>query len=248
MWYIMVVTKMITTATGSIVNITGAVWEVLNMDTKEYLQILRNEIHSTVFATLDEKGRPHTRVIDIMLVDDDSLYFITAKGKAFYDELTGQKFAAISGMTGGEGSDIAHASIEKKAISVRGYVKDIGPEKLDEVFEKNPYMAEIYPDENSRTALTVFRMSDGEGEFFDLSTKPITRESFILGNGLDGKKNLQEHGYFITDKCRGCRMCYSKCPQKCIDMSSIPFVIKQENCLHCGNCMSVCPFGAVEKR
>ena len=71
---------------------------------------------------------------------------------------------------------------------------------------------------------------------------------FILGNGLDGKKNLQEHGYFITDKCRGCRMCYSKCPQKCIDMSSIPFVIKQENCLHCGNCMSVCPFGAVEKR
>ncbi len=225
-----------------------AVCEVLNMDTKEYLQILRNEIHSTVFATVDEKGRPHTRVIDIMLADDDSLYFITAKGKAFYDELIKQKFVAISGMAGGEDCDVAHASMEKKAISVRGHVEEIGSEKLDEVFEKNPYMAEIYPDENSRTALTVFRISDGEGEFFDLSTKPITRESFILGNGIDGKKTLKEYGYIITEKCRGCRICYSKCPQKCIDMSNKPFVIQQEHCLHCGNCMSVCPFGAVEKR
>lgn len=54
------------------------------MAAKEYLQILKNEIHSTVFATLDKNGHPHTRVIDIMLVDNDSLYFITAKGKVFY--------------------------------------------------------------------------------------------------------------------------------------------------------------------
>ncbi|WP_338032048.1 4Fe-4S binding protein [Clostridium diolis] len=25
-------------------------------------------------------------------------------------------------------------------------------------------------------------------------------------------------------------------------------VIKQENCLHCGNCIEVCQFGAVERR
>lgn len=155
------------------------------METKDYLQILRNEIHSTVFATIDEKGRPHTRVIDIMLVGDDSLYFITAKGKVFYEELKKQKFVAISGMAGGEGCDAAHATMKKKSISIRGTVTEIGAEKVDEVFEQNPYMAEIYPDEKSRTVLTVFQLTDGEGEYFDLSTKPITSVSFILGKGLD---------------------------------------------------------------
>lgn len=218
------------------------------MEVKEYLQILRDEIHSTVFATLDENGRPHTRVIDIMLADDDSLYFITARGKAFYEELIRQQFVAISGMTGGEGCDITHATLEKKSISIRGKVTEIGADKIGEVFEKNPYMAEIYPDENARTALTVFRLADGEGEYFDLSTKPITRAFFVLGNGFDGDQKGSGHGYFITGQCRGCKFCYSKCPQKCIDLSQKPLVIKQENCLHCGTCMSVCPFGAIEKR
>ncbi|WP_310601560.1 DUF362 domain-containing protein [Anaerosporobacter sp.] len=59
---------------------------------------------------------------------------------------------------------------------------------------------------------------------------------------------MKSSGFYITKRCHGCRICYSKCPQKCIDLSVKPLVIQQENCLHCGNCMSVCPFGAVEKR
>ena len=46
------------------------------METAEILRILREEIHSAVFATVDEQGLPATRVIDIMLTDEDSLYFI----------------------------------------------------------------------------------------------------------------------------------------------------------------------------
>lgn len=57
------------------------------METKDYLRILKEEIHSTVIATIDGEGRPVTRVIDIMLTDEESLYFITAKGKAFYAQL-----------------------------------------------------------------------------------------------------------------------------------------------------------------
>lgn len=29
---------------------------------------------------------------------------------------------------------------------------------------------------------------------------------------------------------------------------SMPLVINQANCLHCGNCLMVCPAGAVERR
>lgn len=54
------------------------------MQTADYLKILKDEIHSVVFATIDENGLPDARVIDIMLVDSYSLYFITAKGKNFY--------------------------------------------------------------------------------------------------------------------------------------------------------------------
>lgn len=209
------------------------------MKTKEYLKILKDEIHSVVFATTDKNGMPVTRVIDIMLADDNSLYFITAKGKAFYDQLIDNKFAALSGMTGGEGT------MSKKAVSIRGKVECIGKNKLDEVFKENPYMAEIYPQKESRTALEVFRLYDGEGEFFDLSTKPIIRENFYLGrNKSENKQGL----YYITNKCTGCSKCVSKCPQNCIDISSIPFSIVQKNCLHCGNCKEVCLFGAVNKR
>ena len=38
------------------------------------------------------------------------------------------------------------------------------------------------------------------------------------------------------------------CPQNCIMTDSIPYVIEQEHCLHCGNCMTKCPVGAVERR
>ncbi len=207
------------------------------METAQYLKVICEEIHSVVVATLDKEGHPVTRVIDMMLHDDNSLYFLTAKGKEFYRQLMEQKYLSLSGMSGGEGS------MSKKAVSVHGNVKNIGKEKLDEIFEKNPYMAEIYPEEESRMALEVFQLYQGQGDYFDLSTKPITRGTFSLG----GTQQMQS-GYYITDQCRGCKICYSKCPQKCIDLNSKPLVIRQENCLHCGNCMEVCPFGAVERR
>ena len=216
------------------------------MTAKDYLQILRNEIHSTVVATVDGEGRPVTRVIDIMLVDDATLYFLTARGKAFYDQLTAQKYIALSGMTGGEEMSAEEASLHKKAISIRGQVESIGREKLDEIFAKNPYMASIYPDPKTRAALEVFRMTAGTGEFFDLSTSPITRAEFTVGTGMDAA-TAQKSGYIITEDCIGCGVCVDVCPQKCIDTSGRPLVIRQEHCLHCGNSYRECPADAVIK-
>ena len=210
------------------------------METKDYLNLLKGEIHSVVIATVDREGLPAARVIDIMLVDDNSLYFITAKGKEFYRQLLEKPYVAISGMCGGEGT------LNKKAVSIRGKVRNVGNGKLSEVFEQNPYMAKIYPSEESRMALEVFQVYEGSGEFFDLSVKPIFRAGFSLGD--EDRRKGQRGVYWITDRCQGCRLCYSKCPQKCIDISGKLPVIHPENCLHCGNCLEVCPYGAVEKR
>ena len=129
------------------------------------------------------------------------------------------------------------------ALSIRGKVRELGSERLPELFEKNPYMNEIYPDEASRSALTVFVIYEGSGEWFDLSKKPIERDSFSFG----GAEEIKE-GYFITNSCIGCKLCYSRCPQKCIDISAKPVIIHQKNCLHCGNCYEICPVRSIVKR
>ena len=57
------------------------------METLDYLKYIVEEIHSTVFATVDREGRPVTCAIDIMDYDENGLYFLTAKEKHFYDRL-----------------------------------------------------------------------------------------------------------------------------------------------------------------
>ncbi len=107
------------------------------------------------------------------------------------------------------------------AVSVRGKVQEIGNAPLQRLFEKNPYMNEIYPTEQSRQALTVFQLYEGSGEWFDLSKKPIERASFTIGN-----EQKKTQSYEITHKCIGCKACQSVCPQNCIDFSIIPAVYK----------------------
>lgn len=201
-----------------------------------YLRYLVDEIHTTVVATVDDDGLPVTAAIDMMDTDGDSLYFLTAKGKGFYDRLKKRQFLALTGIKGED-------TLSSVAISVRGKVRELGNDRIPDLFEKNPYMREIYPTEESMRALTVFQIHEGRGEWFDLSRKPVERASFTFG-GADQR----EEGYFITGACVGCQSCVEVCPQQCIDASSVPLVIRQDHCLHCGNCMAVCPAGAVLKR
>ncbi len=197
----------------------------------EYVKMLVEEFHSTTAATLDENGRPVTRVIDMMLWDDEGVYFLTAKGKNFYAQLMEQKYLAIS------------ATKEKRAVSLHGYVKNIGSEKLDAIFEKNTYMQKIYP-EGTRDALEVFVMNEAEGEYFDISDPShIVRASIVIG-----KDENEQHGYFITDKCIRCGTCLSVCPQQCISLIDGKTEIDAAHCLHCGRCANVCPVQAIEKR
>lgn len=206
------------------------------MDANEVLKYLDQQIHSVIMATVDDSGLPVTCAVDIMDSDEKGLYFLTAKGKGFYDRLKKSGYASLTGI---KGSD----TLSCVAISVSGKVQEIGNAPLQKLFEKNPYMNEIYPTEQSRQALTVFQLYEGSGEWFNLSKKPIERASFTIGNEQE-----KMQGYEITHKCIGCKACQSVCPQNCIDFTIIPAVIKQENCLYCGNCLSICPQKAVVKR
>ncbi|MQN01089.1 MAG: hypothetical protein DUD27_07585 [Lachnospiraceae bacterium] len=119
------------------------------MTASKYLDYVVKEIHRTIVATVDDEGLPVTAAIDMMDSDGDSLYFLTARGKNFYDRLKKRGFLALTAMK----DDSTMTSV---AVSIRGKVRELG-------FEK------------------------------------------------------------------------------------ILFVIEQDHCLHCGNCLSVCHQGAVEK-
>ena len=108
------------------------------MSSKGYLKRLVEDIHSAIVATIGADGHPQTRVIDMMLLDEQGVYFLTAKGKAFYRQLMEQRYIALS------------ATKDKISVSLRGKIKNIGNEKLDEIFEKNSYMKAIYQGEKIR--------------------------------------------------------------------------------------------------
>lgn len=205
------------------------------METKDYLAYISEVIHTTIVATTDDDGLPVTAAIDMMDSDENGLYFLTAKGKGFYDRLVKRKFVALTAIKGED-------TLSSVAVSVRGKVRELGYDRIPALFDKNPYMYEIYPTEESRHALSAFRIYEGNGEWFDLSKKPIERANFTFGGAAK-----QEEGYLITDACIGCGSCTAVCPQNCIDTSAIPLIIHQTNCLRCGNCINVCPANAVIK-
>ena len=101
------------------------------MQTRDYLETIVEKIHSAVLATVDSEGRPVTCAIDIMNYDENGLYFLTAKGKNFYDRLKANENIAFTAMKGED-------TLSCVAISVQGKAKEIGPNRLPDLFRKTP--------------------------------------------------------------------------------------------------------------
>jgi len=194
------------------------------------LQLLRN-IRSVSFATVDKEGNPHNRMIDVMLVENEKLFFLTARGKSFYNQLINNSKVAIVGL-----------SADFQTVRLRGTAIKLEDQKkwIDKMFRANKSMNEIYPGE-SRYILDPFVVENGEVEIFDLSVAPIFRQSFILG-----KEQTTTKGFLITEDCIQCGTCSERCPQQAI-IEGVPYRINQEHCLYCGLCYEVCPIQAIKK-
>ncbi|MFQ6791378.1 MAG: 4Fe-4S binding protein [Thomasclavelia sp.] len=204
------------------------------MDEKQILKILQQDIHTVIMATNDQLGNIYTCAMDLMLLEDHYLYFLTARGKSLYQRLITNPKIALTGLKGKD-------TMSSIAISLQGEVRKVSNDKLKIIFDNNPYMKEIYPNQQARDVLEVFVIDKYTGEYFDLSQKPIYRQSFAYH-----QKN-QVTKYFINEKCQGCLKCLQVCPQNCIDSTTLPFTIKQNHCLHCGKCQEVCKYQAINK-
>lgn len=201
------------------------------MNAQGCLNMLR-EIKDVSFATSDKEGKPHNRIIDVMLVEENALIFCTGRGKNFYSEIIDNPYVSVCGM-----------NKNWQMFRLEGKAEKLAEQKkyIDKIFQENPSMNDVYPS-NSRYILDAFAIKSGNIEYFDLGVHPIKRESFTFGENAEKK----ETGFLITDTCIGCGTCLANCPQQCIEEGT-PFAINQSSCLHCGLCFENCPVGAIER-
>ena len=196
------------------------------MNAQDCLNLLR-QLRDVTFSTVSKDGKPEARIIDVMLVEEGTLYFCTARGKDFHDGNV-----SITGLTK-----------DYKMLRLSGKAERLKEQKLwiDRIFAENPSMNGVYPGE-SRYILEPFCISDGQIEWFDLNVSPIERETFAFG-----AEEPREKGFLISENCIGCGTCAAVCPQQAVDPGA-PYAIRQRNCLHCGLCYESCPVEAIVRR
>ena len=194
---------------------------------KKALALLR-EIKSITFATLNN-GLPAARIIDVMLVGEDGLYFLTARGKAFYKQLQANPKIAICGM------DANYVSV--RVIGDIYFCNDRSV--VDKIFKHNPMMNDLYPGEK-RDILEGFHLYRGRGEIFDLSIEPPERTRFAFGG-----ESVHPSGYQITAQCTACGLCLDACTVEVISEGDV-YLIDGLHCLECGRCAEVCPEDAIQ--
>jgi uncharacterized pyridoxamine 5'-phosphate oxidase family protein len=192
------------------------------------LEFLR-KTRSVAIATVDgvDGDKPAVRIVDVMLHEDEKLYFITARGKPYYRQLK-------------ENPEIAIVGMDENYVTVRvmGKIEFVDRNFVDRIFEANPVLKNVYP-EGKRDTLEAFCLSKGVGEVFDISVAPPKRERFSFGGAT-----VEEPGYTITDKCVACGVCIDLCPTGAISEGDI-YRIDGSICLECGSCYDHCPHDAI---
>lgn len=199
------------------------------------LRFLR-AIRDVSFATVDENGLPSVRIIDVMMVERDRLYFLAPRGKAFHEDVMREGYVAIVGQTPDYRTCRLRGPVSRPESDVEQHAL------VDVIFELNPSMSLIYPGD-ARYICDVFCIAEGEGEYFDLGQKPIFRKPFRLA----GEARYDKGTLLVTDACIGCGTCTEKCPEECIAPGT-PYEIDQSHCLRCGICFECCPVQAIVKK
>ena len=188
------------------------------MTAADCLAILR-EIKDASFATVDEKGRPRVRIIDVMLAEEEKLYFCTARGKDFYRQLTGGGLVAVTGM-----------NRSYQTVRLSGTAHKLPEQKkwIDRIFAANPSMRGVYPG-SSRSILEAFCIDNGQLEFFDLGRSPIYRAYFTLGGaplepaGFRPQQCIESGSPYKIHQsnCLHCGLCAEVCPVQATEKRSV---------------------------
>ena len=214
----------------------GGVHEGGYVEYVEYLMRMVREMRHVAAATLDDAGLPAMHIVELVGADAEGLYFPVDRASALYAQLVAGKSIAIQGMAGSSASYDA-------AASLRGRVEDLGTAAAT-AFARQAQPA-AGADGLAGDTMTLFRLYQAVGEWHErgcedgCSACAFDRTPIRFGDDRV-RAGATRRAYVITDECDGCRACVSKCPEGCIDVSSVPAVIDQDRCTRCGNCEMAC--------
>ena len=127
------------------------------MTKNDYFNYLVETIHSATVATIGSDGHPQTRVIDMMLWDEQGVYFLTARGKVFYEQLMEQIKSEIINTALKEGE--ALPSVRSLAGELR--ISALTVKKAYDKLEEEGFVTTIH----------------GKGTYVTASDKQLAREA-----------------------------------------------------------------------
>jgi|YelNatPaOPRAMG01_1025707.scaffolds.fasta_scaffold254236_2 2-oxoacid:acceptor oxidoreductase delta subunit (pyruvate/2-ketoisovalerate family) len=64
-------------------------------------------------------------------------------------------------------------------------------------------------------------------------------------NKTSGWRNFKP---IFTERCKGCGLCISYCPEGCISLINKKAKVDYDYCKGCLLCIEICPFKAIEKQ
>ena len=56
-----------------------------------------------------------------------------------------------------------------QVIRIEGKVRQVGKDRLQELLANNPYVEQVYPDDDIRQGMQVFHLYEGEGFYHSMS-------------------------------------------------------------------------------
>lgn len=130
------------------------------MTTEEILAILE-QLEVAIFASVDKDGKPHARPIHIGVANKHGVFFMTSPKTHFYQQLQENQNVAIAAYS--------QDNYLVQVIRIEGKVREVGRERLEEMLAGNPFVKDVYPDEQERAAVQVFQLYDGDGFYQSLT-------------------------------------------------------------------------------
>lgn len=195
-----------------------------NNEIKETAFELLIEIRDVALATV-YKNKPSVRIVVIADIQDESIYFMTARGKPMFHQLKKNPYVSIVGKCD-----------EDIMIRLEGKIK---------IMEDKSFLLDLIKGfEGMYTGKTdileMFYINSGTGEIFDLREETPARLQFSFGDSIIKKPNYQ-----ITKKCLGCGTCKDLCVTGAI-IEGENYFIDPYLCVNCGRCDMHCPNKAIK--